>query len=121
MIIKERDNNGQGLYKSARNHRGWCTPLSCQCRLLDLGMLCQNSATLGVPQNFCVLMKARSTVLSGRNYLVWSSGLFWTVVEGDEGTLEVLKNCTVQPLFPGSRKSIPQLLDTQDREYFRPD
>lgn len=36
-------------------------------RLLDLGTLCQNSVTFGVPQNLCVLMKARNTVLFGRN------------------------------------------------------
>lgn len=30
------------------------------------------------------------------------------VVEGNEETFEVLKNCTVQPLSPGPRKSIPQ-------------
>lgn len=68
---------------------------------------------LNESQKYCVVWEE----LSGVEFRI----ILDRVVEGDEGTLEVLKNCTVQPLFPGSRKSIPELLDTQDREYFRPD
>lgn len=57
----------KACYESARNQRGWCALLSCQCRRSDLGMLCQNSATDGAPQNFHILMKAKSIALFGRN------------------------------------------------------
>lgn len=55
---------------------------------------------LNESQKYCVVWEE----LSG----VESRIILDSVVEGDEETFEVLKNCTVQPLSPGSRTGIPQ-------------